>query len=247
MEQEQDLGRQAEEQVLETATLLRDPVVDRYVERLGGELLEAMGPQPFDYTFDVIRDEELNAFAVPAGHIYIHTGLILKARNVSELIGVMGHEVGHVARRHIAQNYNRSRTAGVLRSLGVVAAGVALGGVAADATDLVSGVGLMAYLNQFTREAEREADAYAVEMLPRAGYDAEGIVTFFETLLNEKKANVPTFLSSHPATDERIRNTRALIAAGPQRAGLRRDDGGQLEIVQHRILVLTGEGKADRR
>jgi predicted Zn-dependent protease len=106
----------------------------------------------------------------------------------------------------------------------------------------------MAYLNQFGREAEREADAYAVEVLPRAGYDPEGIVTFFETLLNEGKSQGPSFLSSHPATEERIENTRALIAdsVGAEQSRLRRDDGGQLEIVQHRIRVLTKDDRADR-
>jgi len=96
-------------------------------------------------------------------------------------------------------------------------------------------------LNSFGREAEAEADAFAVENMPRAGYDPTGIVTFFHTLMNDGGGGAPSFLSSHPATEDRVAETRALIAAGTDASGLKQDDGGRLEIIQRRIRLLTGQ------
>jgi len=219
--------------------LLRDRVVLDYLRHLGQRLVHAAGPQPFAYHFYVVRDDEVNAFAMPAGYIYVNTGLILKARNVSELAGVIGHEIGHVVKRHIAQNYNRQRSVGLAKEAGVMAAALTLGAVGARTVDLVGGLSAMAVLNSFGREAEREADAFAVEILPRAGYDPEGMVSFFHTMLAEGGPDVPTFLSSHPATRERIAEAQALIQRLPPQPDLRSDDGGRFEIIQERVRLLT--------
>ena len=244
--EERQLGAEVEKQARQKFQFVRDETVVRYVAGLGSDLLRVMGPQPFEYDFYVIEDDELNAFAVPGGSVYIHTGLILKARNVSELIGVMGHEVGHVYHRHVAENYRRQRNTSIAQQLGVLTAGVLGGGAAAQATDLVTGVGAMAYLNRFGREAEREADAFAVEVLPKAGYDPNGLVTFFATLIKQYGDRGGSFLSSHPATKERIDSTKAMIRARELPARLRQDDDGKLEIIQHRIRLLTGKTSTRR-
>ena len=246
IEEEAELGREVEQQARQKFRFVRDEVVVGYVAGLGEDLLDAMGPQPFAYDFYVIEDEELNAFAMPGGIIYVHTGLVLKARNVSELIGVMGHEIGHVQRRHLANNYRRQRNTGVARQAGVLLTGIFLGGYAAQAMDLLSGVGTLAYLNTFSRDAEREADAFAVEVLPKAGYDPSGIVTFFSTMMRQCGDQAGGFLSSHPATQERIDNANAAIAAQPLPAHQRQDDDGKLEIMQHRIRLLMGEAPPRR-
>jgi predicted Zn-dependent protease len=243
VEEERKLGAEVEREARKQLDLVHDEVVVGYVANLGDSLLRVMGPQPFDYDFYVVKDDELNAFAMPAGNIYVHTGLILKARNVSELIGVMGHEVGHVYHRHVAENYRRQQNTGIARTIGVLAVGVLAGGAAAQAADLATGLGAMAYLNQFGREAEREADAFAVQVVPKAGYDPSGITSFFSTLIQQYGDKGGSFLSSHPATKERIENTQALIRAQRLPPGLRQDDDGKLEIVQHRIRVLTGKKK----
>ena len=90
-------------------------------------VVAAAGPQPFVYHFYVVKDDRINAFALPAGYIYVHTETILAARDVSELAGVIAHEVGHVVRRHVAKNYGRQRGVGSLRRIGVYAAAL-LGG-----------------------------------------------------------------------------------------------------------------------
>ncbi len=242
-EEERALGAQAEQKIRPQLHFVRDKVVLNYVTDLGGSLLRVMGPQPFEYDFYVVDDDELNAFAMPGGNVYVHTGLILKARNVSELIGVMGHEIGHVYCRHVAENYRTQRNTSIAQQLGVIGVGVLAGGAAAQAADLVTGVGAMAYLNQFGRDAEREADAFAVETVLKAGYDPSGITSFFGTLMKEYGDRGDSFLSSHPATTERIESTQALIQAQQLPAGLRQDDDGKLEIIQHRIRLLTGKAR----
>jgi predicted Zn-dependent protease len=243
IEEERELGAEVERDARKEFDFVHDEVVVGYVAALGNDLLRVMGPQPFEYDFYVIEDEELNAFAMPGGSIYVHTGLISKARNVGELIGVMGHEIGHVYHRHVAQNYRRQRNTAIGHQLGVMAAGILGGGAAAQAVDLLGGMGAMAYLNQFGRDAERESDAFAVRTVPKAGYDPSGITSFFETLREEYGDGGSSFLSSHPATAERIQNTRAMIRAQDLPPGLREDDDGRLEIVQHRIKLITGKSK----
>ena len=246
--QERKLGEDANREIRQQVKLLRDRVVHDYVAHLGAGIVAAAGPQPFEYEFHVVEDDQINAFALPAGFIYVHTETILKARNVSELIGVMGHEIGHVYHRHVANNYRRQRNTGIAQQIGVIAAGVLGGGQAAQAVNLLGGIGAMAYLNQFSRDAEREADAFAVHTVPKAGYDPSGITSFFETLLREQGGGGgASFLSSHPATTERIQNTRSLIQAQRLPPGLREDDDGKLEIIQHRIRLLTGSGTRRER
>jgi predicted Zn-dependent protease len=240
VEDERKLGDEFAREIKKEVTFVRDRAVVDYVARLGAELVGAAGPQPFDYRFYVIEDDEINAFAAPGGHVYVHTATILKSRDVSELAGVMAHEVGHVVRRHIAQNYKRQQGTRIGQQILVIGAAVAGGQAAAGAANLLTGLGAMAYLNSFGREAERDADAFAVSVLPRAGYDPEGLVTFFHTLAKEGGARPPEFLSSHPATEDRIQATQRLIDQLPQREGLRRHDGGRFEIIQQRVRMLAG-------
>jgi predicted Zn-dependent protease len=241
VQEEQALGRQMAGEIRRGLVFFPDRVVERYVREIGEQILEAAGPQPFEYRFYVVEDEDINAFAAPAGHIYIHTQTILVATNVSELAGVIAHEIGHVQRRHIAQNYNKQRNTGIGYQALVLAAAIFGGGPAATAAQLGGGLAATAYLNSFGREAEMEADTFAVETLPRAGYDPNGLVTFFETLRAESGDRPADFLSSHPATADRAAAAHAQIAAQPPTEGLRVHDNGRLEIIQRRIELVMGD------
>lgn len=243
--EEAQLGAQLHQQLLHESWLLQDPVVSRYLDGIGHRIAEAAGPSETGYRFFVVVDPEVNAFAAPGGNVYVHTGTLLAARNVGELAGVLAHEVGHVARRHVAENMARRRAVNTARQIGVVAGAVAAGPAGASAASLLGGIASLAALNSFGREAERDADAFAVEVLPRAGYDPEGVVTFFQTLMRQSgEAASGAFLSDHPATQERIDETRRAIDALDLPPGLRGDDGGRLEIIQRRILLLTGAAPA---
>lgn len=238
---EQRLARQFDAQAQRQLRFVRDPVVTGYVDRIGQRIVAAAGPQPFAYQFSVIDDPEINAFAGPGGKIYVHTGTILGARNVAELAAVIAHEVGHVVDRHVAENYGKQRAADIGRQAAVLGGGLLAGAAGATAANLATGVGSAAVLNSFGREAEREADDFAVHVLPRAGYDPHGLPSFFETMIAQGGPSPPAFLSSHPAPSDRLETTRAAIAATPLPPGLRVDDDGRLEIIQRRIELLTGE------
>jgi predicted Zn-dependent protease len=239
--EERQLGEQVDREIRQEVDLVRDDLIVSYVRQIGDRIVAASGPQPYSFRFYVIDDDEINAFALPAGYIYIHTEVLLQAENVSEVAGVVGHEIGHVVKRHVAQNYRRQQGVGVLYQLGVLTAGLLGGGAAAGVANLGGGLAATAYLNSFGREAERESDSFAVQVLPRAGYDPHGLVSFFDTLRRQGGGGEPpAFLSSHPATAERIENTRREISALQLPSGLRVHDSGKLEIIQRRIRLLRG-------
>ena len=239
--EERRLGFEFEQQLRGQLVFVQDETVVDYVRSLGADLVSDAGPQPCPYHFYVVYDDEINAFAGPAGHVYVHTETILRARSAAELAGVIAHEVGHVALRHVAANYNRARNTRIGTDLLTLGAGVLAGGAAADATALGTGLAAAGYLNSFGREAEHEADVFAVATLERAGWDPEGLVTFFQLLAAEGGGSQGlTFLSSHPTTAERIARTRALVDALGDRSALRRDDGGRFGLIQRRIDLVTG-------
>lgn len=240
IEEEKRIGSEFAKEARRELRFVGDDLVRSYVEKIGESIVEAAGPQPLDYRFYVVEDASLNAFAGPGGHIYIHTGTIMASDNVSELAGVMAHEVGHVALRHIARNYYRQRSTGILYQLGAAVLAIFVGGLAAQGGQLAGQLAAMAYLNTFSRDAEREADQFAVDVLPGTGIHPIGLVTFFETLSKQGGGRPPAFLSSHPATEERIENTRQSILAADVDGDLSLEDDGRLEIIQRRIELLTG-------
>jgi len=242
VQEEQQLGAEMARDARKHLDFVREEVVVAYVSQMGRGIVKASGPQPFTYHFHVVEDKELNAFAAPAGYVYVNTGTILAAANASELAGVIAHEIGHVTLRHIAKNYNKQRGAGILYQLGAIAASIFVPGPGAAAAQLGGQLAAIGALNSFSREAESEADAFAVKVMPLAGWDPQGLVSFFQTLLQETKGGgrPPEFLSSHPATESRIEAASALIREAKLPENLRQSDGGKLEIIQRRIQILTG-------
>ncbi len=243
VEEEKQLGTEAQRQVRDQFDMVRDRVVVNYVRDLGAKLVDAADPTPFRFRFYVVEDEAINAFALPGGAIYVHTGTIMKAKDVSELAGVVAHEIGHVTARHVAELYPKQRAASLgVNFISILVAILTGNPYITNAAGLGGQVAAQSYLATFTQDAELEADMLAVESLIRAGYDPHGMVTFFETLKREADHGLalPQFLSSHPATDERIATVRAAIRAREPLPPLRRDDGGKLEIIQRRIDLIIG-------
>lgn len=236
VQEETYLGAEIAQQARGELLFINDAVVVDYIRDIGDRIVRAAGPQPFEYHFSVVENDELNAFAAPAGYVYIHTGTILRARNVSEVVSVLAHEVGHVVLRHIAENYDRQRNLGIATQAGVLAASLFGYGSLAN---LGSGLTQIAALNSFTRDDELEADAYAIEVMPTAGYDPKGLVTFLNVIQREGRTAGPAFLSSHPATEDRIEKSLQLLDERPEVPDLLVEDGGRLEIIQRRIQLLT--------
>jgi predicted Zn-dependent protease len=243
VQDEKKLGHQVQRQVRDQYTLMRDRVVVNYVRDLGQGLVASARPSPFEFRFFVVEDPQLNAFAVPGGAIYVNTGLILDADDVSQLIGVIAHEMGHVTARHVAENYKRSQATGVVAQIVSLAIGILTGSsIGAQGGQLLSGVAAQAYLATYTRDAEREADQLAIETMIRGGWDPDGMGAMFQKLMEQSSggAHMPQFLSSHPATAERIQNVADERAKYGEVPRLRSTDGGRLEIIQKRIELIVG-------
>ena len=250
VQEEKDLGRQVQRQVREQSTFVRDPVTVGYLRDMGDHLVDSAPPSPFNFRFYVVEDESLNAFAVPGGAIYVHTGLIMTVKDAAELAGVLAHEIGHVTERHVAKMAKRGRNTGVAAQVVAILIAILTGNpYLSDAGTIATGVAAQAYMSTYTKDAERQADERAIDTMIRAGWDPHALVTMFQTLQQEAKggARMPEFLASHPATQDRIDTVNASIARHGQLNGLRRDDGGRLEIIQKRLELIIGIDIEDLR
>ncbi len=197
----------------------RDPVVTEYINELGQRLVLHSNRNKIAYHFKVVDAEAVNAFALPGGYVYVHLGLIRAAENESELAGVMGHEIGHVVGRHGAKQLTKQLGFAAVQQL-------VLGKDPNQLEKLAANVARTGTLMKYSRDAEREADAYAVQRMYDDGIDPEGVATFFETLRKLQKrqpGQLERFFSTHPPTDERIQNVRSQIARRPRKPNLRRD------------------------
>jgi predicted Zn-dependent protease len=211
---EAQLGAQAASQYNSQLPIVQDAAVNRYVNQLGNRIASAAPERRFNYTFYVVNSNVVNAFAIPGGYVYINRGLIERAANESELAGVLGHEIGHVVLRHGVEQMAKMQQA----ELGVNLAYILLGRVPGQLEQLGLQVGGAAYFARNSREAENEADEMAVQLVTRAGINPEGVVTFFQKLLNEQKRNpnaLEQFFSTHPLTQDRINHTQRLVEAIP--------------------------------
>ncbi|MCY3682051.1 MAG: M48 family metallopeptidase [Gemmatimonadetes bacterium] len=221
-EQEVELGRQASREVERSVRLYRDPVVRTYIDSLGQALVRASRLSQFRYYFKVVDAPEVNAFALPGGFIYVNLGLIKAAETESELVGVIGHEIGHVEMHHGAKNISRHYGLAVVVELISGGEDTSLG---REIAGQLAGFGGGVYLLKYGRAAERESDRFAVHCLVKAGVDPEGIARFFETLLKLQKSEpkgVEKWFATHPPTQSRVDFVRSEIAKLPNTAGLRK-------------------------
>lgn len=211
-EQENELGEQLAKEIEAELSMHPDDEVQRYVSRLGDRLVRAARkrgevPKGIDFTFHVVDDDEqVNAFAIPGGGIYVYSGLLKAAESEAEVAGVLAHEIAHVTERHVAE---RLVAAYGLSALASLALGENPNLLAQLATQVV-GTGV---LLKYSRDHEAEADARAIPFLVLAGYNPVGLVTFFDRMA---KAAGPTpaafeLLQSHPAPETRIRQAELLI------------------------------------
>jgi beta-barrel assembly-enhancing protease len=239
--EEKRIGAAQQRQIRQSFGLLRDRVVVDYVRKLGDELAKASQTTPFELRFYVVEDESLNAFATFGGAIYINTGIISVSNDVSELAGVIAHEIGHVTARHLAKNAKRQQNTGILAQIAAFAIAIVSGSsLLARGGQMLTEMSAVAYLNTFSREFESEADALAIETLIKAGYDPEGMVRLFRTFQAEAGGGGGIrFLQDHPTNEERIDAVQAAIVAAGSPEG-KSEDRGRLEIIQERIKLVAG-------
>lgn len=207
--QEQAIAEQILREVAVSDDVLQDVEVTDYLQALGARLA-ANGPDKRQkFTFFVVQDSSINAFAMPGGVIGVHTGLILGANSESELASVLGHEIGHVTQRHLARmlaaqkNDTLKNIAGLALALLVSRSNPQL---ASGAFTTVSAAGVQNQLD-YTREHEREADRIGLQILDSGGFDVRAMPNFFTTLQRGSRfaeGSAPSFLRTHPLTSERI-------------------------------------------
>jgi predicted Zn-dependent protease len=203
------ISREFHREAKKRLKFVRNLEVERYIDQIGKQILSVMGPQPFDYRFFVVEDRELNAFAVPGGSIYVHTGLIEKAKSTDELAAVLGHEIVHIKARHMA----RMSGLDVLSLVGLL--GIFLGGGSgAQAAGALGQALAVSRQLAYNRQLEQEADTLGVKYITQAGYDPAGALKFLKIVDQERGLNpvdVPKYLLSHPVTQERIANVENTI------------------------------------
>lgn len=196
---------------------LDDAEVEDYINRLGRRLVTAgVAPQQ-DFDFFVVRDATLNAFALPGGFIGVHSGLIMAAASESELASVLGHEIAHVTQRHIAQMFGKQGQSAMvmLASLLVAVLAARSSSQVTEAAIVAGQAGVLQAQLGYTRDFEREADRLGLQTLESAGFDVRGMPGFFERLQRASRLyenNAPSYLRTHPLTQERISDMDSRVA-----------------------------------
>lgn len=231
--QELALGRQMAAEVEKQARIVDDPIIAEYVNRLG-QNLAMQANAPFPIRVKMIQSDEINAFTLPGGFIYVNSTMMKMADNEAEFASVIAHEVGHAASRHAT----REATRGKMASWALIPLEVMTGwrGVAAAETARATAP-MVSY--HFSREFETEADLLAVKYMSAAGYDPEASIDMFERIASTEKRTpgaVSKLFLTHPPTRDRIAKTQAAIGK------LKEDDGNfvlntsEFEEVRKRLM-----------
>ena len=253
---ERRLGMQFDRDIQQQIEVIHDPLVAGFINELGQSIVAEIEPQPFIYRFRVIKSSSLNAFAVPGGYVYFHSGTILAAESIDELAGVMGHEIAHVKGHHYVRMQKKQRPIELVTTTAAIIASV----FANDPTPVIAAQALNVSLGlKFSRDLEAESDHLGSIWITRAGYDPAGITRFFERILEEQERypnDIPPYLFSHPEVEERIEIVRA--AAETLRPSQKRDPNqmqalhpkpgpklaASLLDIQERLRLLLETGRA---
>lgn len=209
-QQEVALGAQYSQQINSQLPIIQDPEVNRYINVLGDSIARLTSRGDLEWHFFVVNSAEVNAFAVPGGYIYVNRGLIDRAKNLSQLAGVLGHEIGHVVKRHTIKQMQQQQGAQVGVTLGCVLLNVCGSEIAQAGINIAGG----AIFAKFSRDDEAQADEVGIDNVVRAGISPKGIPEMFQILLNERQADpgaVELWFGTHPTEESRIADTQSII------------------------------------
>jgi predicted Zn-dependent protease len=209
IERETRLGRSVYDRLLERGLIETHPLLDRYINDLGFRLLAGIDNRVRDYRFFIVRQDSINAFALPGGYIGVNRGLIMQARTQHQLASVLAHEIAHVRLTHGLDMMEKSSELSSKAILSMLA-GLLLGGIDSEvgAAVLYGGVaGTQQAMVNFTRENEYEADRVGMDLLHRAHFDPDGMVEFFgimSKLSGSSEIGNIEYLRTHPVNSNRI-------------------------------------------
>lgn len=241
-QQERRIGEQIMREIRRDPDYVDDPEISAYVQSVGQRLVAASPDARQEFTFFVVRDKTINAFAMPGGFIGVHSGLITSAQTEAEFAGVMAHEISHVLQRHLARQLQAQNQ---LEPLSLVGLGLAIL-AARSSPQLAQGVAMasqaapVAAFLSFSRDFEREADRVGFQILQDGGFDPAGISSFFTRLQQNTRLydnNAPAYLRTHPLTVERIADMQNRAQDLPYR---QRPDSIEFELVRAKLRAADG-------
>src|SRR6478609_10446417 len=231
-QEEVQAGQQAAQQATKQLPVLpeSDPVT-RYIQRLGQELASHAPGQKWPYTFHVVNQKEINAFALPGGPVFVNVGTIQAADNEAELAGVIAHEISHVVQRHGTRAASKQMAAQLpLAILG----GVMGQGALSQMAQMGLGFGIGSYFLKNSRTAESEADLLGTDIMYDSGFNPRAMADFFAKLQAEGGARGPQFFSDHPDPGNRAQSVAKEVATLPRKTSYR-SDSAEFRDVRQRV------------
>lgn len=233
----------------QSVDLIEDPEINSYLSNLGYRLAASSDDPARTYTFFMVPDKSVNAFAAPGGFIGVNSGLILTAETEDEVASVLAHEIAHVTQRHILRSFDKSQRMSIPMTAAMI--GAALLGVAdpkmASAAMMAVQAGNVQMQLDYTRANEAEADNVGMQTLVRSGYDPQAMPSFFEKLQQQSRYYggdaVPEFLRTHPVTLSRIAEARGRAVKYQTRTRL--TDHLEFYLMREKLRVMMTDNVAD--
>ena len=249
---EYSLGLMVLRELRQQNEILDDPESAEYVQALGSRIAAQAPESAHQFVYSIVRERDINAFAVPGGFIFLNYGTILASGNESQLAGVLAHETAHVVQRHIARAIRAQSRQSITTAAAILAAillGAMGGGGAAVEGGIAAAEGMAAQQQiNFTRGEEYEADRVGMGFLARAGFDPEGMPDFFEALehrVGVEEVLIPKILVDHPATADRIAEAKGRAAQLERPKHLQ--DSVSYALIRERVRVLMADPDTDMR
>lgn len=238
-DQDIQMGREYAAQVEREMPVVNNPELNAWLQKLGEKLARAPEADKYPYTFKIVHEKSINAFALPGGPTFTHTGLIAQADNEAQVAGVLGHEIAHVALRH---GTNQASKAQLLQLPAILGGSIAGGGLTGTLAQLGIGLGANGLLMKFSRGAESDADLLGTRILHQAGYNPIELARFFEKLEAESgKGNFLTnMLSSHPNPGNRRQKIEEEIRYLPPK---QYTDSGDFARIQKIVKAMPAPAK----
>ncbi|MGD8594114.1 MAG: M48 family metalloprotease [Gammaproteobacteria bacterium] len=249
VEEEQKIGVEFMRSVRYNLNLIEDPVSNEYIQNLGDRLASQVDSSEQSFTFFIVNDNTINAFAGPGGYIGVHSGLILASQSEDELASVIAHEIAHVTQRHLVRTLSAS-TNMTIPAMAAIIAAILLGQGNSQITEAVIAstiAGTTQTQLHFSRIHEQEADRVGIDMMAKSGFDPIAMPNFFETLQKSNRyidGNIPEFILTHPVTSSRIADSRGR-AEQYKRVHRTPDQTINYELVKTRIYEITKDKNHD--